>query len=77
MASIYANLLEQQQQQQRTKQNKQKKSLRKELYMSGVFDFDCTTSLSISSSECRFFFFYHDLHTVNNTKKARKANKSS
>ena len=58
VASIYANLLEQQQQQQqqRTKQNETKKEFKKRVIQSGVFDFDCTTSLSISSSKCRFFF---------------------
>ena len=51
-------------------QNKTKKSLRKELY---VF-LTLTVKLIINFFQ-RMSFFYHDLHTVNNTKKARKEKK--
>ena len=69
VASIYANLLEQQQQ-QRTKQNK-KKSLRKELYRV-VFLILTVQRLYQFLPMNVVFFFYHVLHTVNNTKKAGK-----
>ena len=53
-------------------QNKTKKSLRKELYV-----FLTLTVKLLYQFLPENVLFYHDLHTVNNTKKARKEKKSS
>ena len=51
-------------------QNKTKKSLRKELYV-----FLILTVKLLYQFLPENVLFYHDLHTVNNTKKARKEKK--